>query len=241
MKLANSSLAFGCVALFVLGISGLSGSARVATAVEAAPLQGSESFVYADFETANNGRPVSNHGGYIQLTSYQESPSNRVSFKGMPDPNKDAPEIVRTSKDNQNKAIAFDFQLVGPNAYAGVGVQVHGQPDKDGKPATDDVSAYKDLSMQVFETGVPSLRVEFISNGNGITTNAFPQTTIRIQPGFNTYKIPLKSLLQPAWVDTHVKNSDVLKKLTSVTITATCGPCTPVTGKVVIDNLVFEK
>jgi len=240
MKPVNLSLAIGCFALFALGVSGLSRSSRIGPSSLPPAAQDTGKFVYADFETLDNGRPVSSHGGLVQLSSYQESPSNQCSYKGMGGDKKDAPDIVRTSKDSPNKAIAFDYQLVGPNQYAGVGVQIHGLPDKDGKPVSEDLSAYKNFSMQVFESGVPSLRVEFISNGNGITTNAYPQTTVRISPGFNTYKIPLKSLLQPAWKDTMVSSKDVLKKLTSINITATCGPCTQVSGKIVVDNLVFE-
>jgi hypothetical protein len=84
------------------------------------------------------------------------------------------------------------------------------------------------------------LRVEFVSNGNGIITSAYPQTTVKISPGFNTYEIRLKSLLQPPWKDNMVDTKEVLKKLTSINITAACGPCTQVSGKIVVDNLVFE-
>jgi len=240
MRPVNLSLAIGCFALFALGVSGLSRSPRTSPIPPAPAARDSGKFVYADFETLNNGRPVSSRGGLVKLMSYQESPSNQCTFKGMGGDYKDAPESVRLSKDSPNKAIAFDYHLVGPNQFGGVGVQIHGLPDKDGKPAPEDLSAYKNLSIQVFETGVPSLRVEFVSNGNGIITSAYPQTTVKISPGFNTYEIRLKSLLQPPWKDNMVDTKDVLKKLTSINITAACGPCTQVSGKIVVDNLVFE-
>lgn len=201
---------------------------------------GAEGFVYADFENAQEKRPVSSRGGSVQLISYEETTKSR--FKGLANPSPAAPEVVRLKPDDPNHAIAFDYELYSPNQYAGVGVEVHGQPDKDGKPVPDDLSAYKFLSMQVYATGVSSLRVEIISRGQGIgLTSGFPQMAFKIRPGFNTYRIPLGSLSQPRWVDTKVGPKDVLRKLTAVSLTAFCEQCTPVRGTVVVDNLVFQK
>jgi len=211
------------------------------SAIFAAARQDADKLVYADFETVKDNRPASSRGGFVQLLSYAERPTTRSSFKGLAGANPPAPDIVRTSKDNPNKAISFDYQLTGPNEWAGVGVEIHGQPDKDGKPVGDDVSGYKYLMLQAYATGVPSLRIEFLSRGLGITvSNGYPQMTFRISPGFNIYKIPLKSLDQPPWAEPKVATKDVLKKLTSISVTANCGPCTPITGTVVIDNLVFQ-
>jgi hypothetical protein len=212
-----------------------------APARQPAPPQAADnSFVYADFEDAQDKRPVSKRGGMVQLTSYQETTPSR--FKGLPDASPPAPELVRLKPDDPNHAVAFDYELYSPNQYAGVGIEVQGQPQKDGKPVADDLSAYKQLSMQVYATGVPSLRVEIISRGHGINlTSGFPQMSFKIRPGFNTYKIPLGSLGQPRWVETRVGAKDVLKKLTAVSLTAFCEGCTPVKGTVVIDNVVFEK
>ena len=89
----------------------------------------------------------------------------------------------------------------------------------------DDLSAYKFLSMQVYATGVNSLRVEIISRGQGISlASGFPQMAFKIKPGFNTYKIPLGSLSQPRWVETKVGPKDVLKKLTAVSLTGCACP-----------------
>jgi hypothetical protein len=201
---------------------------------------GGEQFVYADFETAQEKRPISKRGGHVQLVSYQETTPSR--FKGLADTNPPAPELVRLKPDDPNHAIAFDYELYSPNQYAGVGVEVSGQPGKDGKPVADDLSAYKFLSMQVYATGVQSLRVEIMSRGQGINlTGGFPQMAFRVKPGFNTYRIPLGSLKQPSWASTKVGAQDVLKKLTAVSLTAFCEKCAPVRGTVVVDNITFEK
>ena len=203
--------------------------------------QDADKLVYADFETKRENRPVSSRGGFVQLLSYEEIPTQKSSFKGMEGVNPPAPEVVRTSKDSPNKAISFNYRLEGPNQWAGVGVEVHGQPDKDGKPVADDVSAYKYLTLQVYATGVPSLRVELMSRGQGIqVSNGYPQMTFKVTPGFNIYKVPFKSLEQPQWAEPKVATKDVLKKLTAVSVTAYCGPCTPIGGTVVVDNLVFQ-
>ena len=231
MRLATASLALVCAALLFTA---------AATRPAAGAAQGDASFVYADFETADGKRPVSKRGGHIQLISYQEN--TRVRFKGLPDSDPPAPELVRLKPDDPNHAVAFDYELYSPNRWAGVGMEVQGQPAKDGKPVPDDLSGYKQLSMQVYATGVSALRVEIISRGQGINlTSGFPQMSFQVKPGFNTYKIPFSSLSQPRYVETRVGAKDVLKKLTAVSLTAFCEQCTPVRGTVVVDNIVFEK
>ncbi len=217
---------------------GLSGS-QAASAKNRAQEEGK--LVYADFETVKDNRPVSNRGGLIQLFSYQENSALQAKFKGLEGANPPAPDLVRLRKDDPNKAIAFDYEIPAPNQYAGVTVEVHGQADRDGKPVADDVSGYKYLTLQAYATGVPSLRIEFVSRGQGLNiSSGFPQMLFKVTPGFNTYKIPLKSLFQPSWVQERISPKDVLKKLTAVNISAYCEPCTPVKGTVVIDNLVFQ-
>ena len=205
------------------------------------PTPEADKLVYADFETTPNSRPVSSRGGIVQLTSYEESPTLKSTFKGMEGANPPAPELVRTSKDTPNRAISFDYRLAAPNQWAGVGVEIHGQPDKDGKSVADDMSAYKYLMLQAYATGVTSLRIEFISRGQGISvSNGYPQMSFKVSPGFNTYKVPFKSLGQPQWAEPKVSTKDVLKKLTAISVTAYCQPCTPTAGTVVVDNLVFQ-
>jgi hypothetical protein len=222
------------------------GTRTVGTAAqqETAPTnstQAVDKLVYADFETARDGRPVSSRGGTVQLISYEETATLKSSFKGLEGANPAAPELVRTSKDSPNRAASFDYRLLAPNQWAGVGVEIHGQPDKDGKQVSDDVSAYKYLMLQAYATGVTSLRIEFLSRGQGTSvTNGYPQMSFKISPGFNTYKVPFKSLDQPQWAEPKVATKDVLKKLTAVSVTAYCGPCAPTAGTVVVDNLVFQ-
>jgi hypothetical protein len=200
-----------------------------------------DALVYADFESMQDNRPVSKRGGWVQLNSYEETTKSK--FKGLANASPPAPELVRLKQDDPNKAAAFDYELYSPNQYAGVNLEVHGQPDKDGKPVADDVSGYKYLSMQVYATGVPRLRVEIISRGQGIgMSSGFPQSAFKLKPGFNTYKLPLNQFAQPSWVETKVSAKDVLKKLTAISLSAFCdGGCAPVQGTVVVDNITFEK
>jgi hypothetical protein len=199
-----------------------------------------DKFVYADFEKMENGRPVSNGGGLVQLYTGQES--TPVQFRGLANASPGAPEIVRVKGNEQNRVASFEYSLVGPNQWANVTLEIQGHPNKDGKPVADDVSAYKNLSVQLYATGTEGLRLEFISHGQGIPLNAgFPQVSLRLKPGFNTYLIPLKSLSQPSWVEQRVDTKDVLRRLTAVSISAYCNQCTPQHGTVAVDNLVFQK
>jgi hypothetical protein len=199
-----------------------------------------DKLVYANFEKMENGRPVSNGGGLVQMYTAQES--TPVQFKGLANASPGAPEIVRVKGNEQNRVATFEYSLVGPNQWANVTLEIQGHPNKDGKPLADDVSAYKNLSIQLYATGTEGLRVEFISHGQGIRLNSgFPQISLKLRPGFNTYLIPLKSLSQPSWVEQKVDTKDVLRRLTAVSISAYCNQCTPQHGMVVVDNLVFQR
>jgi hypothetical protein len=199
--------------------------------------------VYADFENAQDGRAVSSRGGTVRLWGYEESPTRASVFKGS-DADKATPKLVRTSKTDQNHAAAFEYELLIPNQWAGVTMEVQGQPGPEGALPADDVSGYKALSMQAYVTGSSYMRVEIMSNGQRINLHSgYPMTTFKLKEGFNTYKVPLKSFAQPAWVgDTRIDPKDVLKKLTSITLAVYCEQeCRPATGMVIVDNLVFEK
>jgi len=198
-----------------------------------------DKFVYADFEKTENGRAVSNNGGLVQMYTAQDS--TPVKYKGLVNASPGAPELVVLKTAPGNHLANFEYNLVGPNDWANVTLEVQGRPMKDGKPVADDVSGYKQLSLQLGATGVDSLRVEFISHGQGINLNAgFPQLPIRLKAGLNTYVIPLKGLGQPSWAD-KVDSKEVLKKLTAISISAYCNQCTPQQGMVLVDNLVFQK
>src|SRR5215212_8579510 len=110
--------------------------------------ESSYKFVYADFEKAENGRPVSNNGGLVQI--YTATESTPVTFKGLANASPGAPELIVSKDAPQNHLAWFEYSLVGPNQWANVTLEVEGRPMKDGKPLADDVSGYKQLSMQLY-------------------------------------------------------------------------------------------
>ena len=198
-----------------------------------------DKLVYADFEKVENGRAVSNNGGMVQMYTAQES--TPVKFKGLANASPGAPELIVLKDAPQNHLATFEYNLLGPNQWANVTLEVMGHPMKEGKQVADDVSGYKQLSLQLYATGVDSLRVEFVSHGQGINITAgFPQLPIRLKPGLNTYVIPLKGVTQPSWAE-KVDTKEVLKKLTAISISAYCNQCIPQQGMVLVDNLVFQK
>jgi len=226
MRTSTFLLALGCLALAALAPAG--GAAQ-----EAGKL------VYADFESVRDGRAVSSGGGAVQIIAYQERPTLESRYKGAAGTN--APELVRLSKDDPNRAAAFDYELQAPNQYAGVGLEVGAKAGEDGKPAALDVSGYKDLMLQLYVTGVETVRVEFVSRGQGMNlSSGYPQSTFKVRPGLNTYKVSLKSISQPPWAEVKVSPKEVLKKLTAVNIFAFCDQCKPTKGTIVVDNLVFQ-
>ena len=118
-----------------------------------------DKLVYADFENLKDKRPYSSRGGHISLFSYQEQPTNLVKFKGIA--GTDAPEAVRLKQDDPNRAITFEYEMRGPNAWAGVGVESTDSPEQDGKPGADDVSRFKFLTLQLYVTNVTSAMLNF--------------------------------------------------------------------------------
>lgn len=240
MKTLTSIFAF-----FVLALSAIffPGAARSSANV-AAP-QASGQLVYADFEEMKDNRPVSARGGYVQLLGGQQNPGTPAKFKGIEGVN--APELVRLKADDPNKAAMFSYELPASNQYANVTLEIQGLPSKDGKQVGEDASGYKFLTLQVYAkgtpgpTGVTRIRVEFLSRDQGIKLQyGFPQAAVQLTPaGFNTYKVVLKSVAQPSWVEDKVDTKEVLKKLTAVSISVFCDQCSPINGTVVIDNVIF--
>ncbi len=203
-----------------------------------------KTLVYADFERVEDGRPVTTRGGLIQLVAYEESRTHKSTFKGLEGATPPAPELVRIKKDDPNRAMKFDYALLAPNQWAGVTVELHGLPDVDGQAVPEDVSMYKTLSLQVYATGVPILRLETVSGERGRDMRmVYPQMTFQIRPGMNTYKVPMTSFTQPAWfTDRRVDPKDIFRKLTSVHLTAFCDQCPENRqGMVIVDNVIFEK
>ncbi len=202
-----------------------------------------KTLLYADFEKLENNRPVSARGGLIQMFAYEESGIHKSTFKGMTGVDPAAPELIRIKKDDPNHAMKFDFSLRAPNQYAGVTVEIHGLPDVDGKFVPEDVSGFKNLSMQVYAKGIEILRLEAISKGSGKDMGTvYPQKTFKVREGLNTYQVPLSGFTQPAWANVRVDPKDVLKVLTSINLTAFCDQCDfPKEGMIIVDNMIFEK
>jgi hypothetical protein len=192
--------------------------------------------LYADFENAGEGKPVSARGGAVNLWGYQEQPTRQSVFKG--------PSLVRTSKTDDNHAAAFEYEFVIPNEWAGVTMEVQGQAGPAGNLPQDDVSGFKSLNLQAYVTGTSYMRVEIMSNGERLNLHSgYPMYTFKLKEGFNTYKVPLKAFSQPSWVtDSRVDPKEILKHLTSITLSVYCDQiCRPGKGMVIVDNLAFEK
>ena len=199
-----------------------------------------EKLVYADFQKVENGRLVSSRGGRTQLNRWAQNMAAAPKMVGLE--NADPPGPAPTRVTDQDTAAGFQYEMRMPNEWAGVNMEIFGQPEKDGKPVGDDISGYKYITVRIFGKGPQSVRVELVSRGLGLNLESgYPQMTFRLSPGFNTYKFKLDGFRQPEWA-THVDfKRDILMKLTSVTIGVFCDKCTVESGTVVVDNLAFEK
>jgi hypothetical protein len=199
-----------------------------------------EKLMYADFQKLENGRLVSSRGGRTQLNRWAQNMGAAPKMKGLENAEPPGPAPARVT--DQDTAAAFEYEMRMPNEWAGVSLEVFGQPERDGKPVADDISGYKYISMRIFGKGPQSVRVELISRGHGVSLESgYPQMTFRLSPGFNTYKFKLDSFRQPEWAPPLDIKRDILKNLTSVTVGVFCDKCRMESGTVVVDNLAFEK
>lgn len=199
-----------------------------------------EKLVYADFQKLDNGRLVSSRGGRTQLNRWAQNMGAAPKMRGLENVEPPAPAPARVT--DQDTAAAFEYEMRVPNEWAGVNLEVFGQPEKDGKPVADDISEYKYVTMRLFGKGPKEVRVELVSRGQGVSLESgYPQMTFRISPGFNTYKFKLDQFRQPEWAEMLDFKRDILKKLTSVTIGVFCDKCRLESGTVVVDNIAFEK
>jgi hypothetical protein len=196
--------------------------------------------VYADFQNVQSGRPVSKNGGMTRLNQYSQNSANPPQFRGLDKADPPAPAFARVTADDV--AAAFDYELRVPNEWAGVNLEVFGEPEKDGKFVPDDVSGYKFITLRVFAKGAQYIQLELITRGQGTNLESgYPMASFRVSPGFNSYKLKLDSFSQPAWAMPLDLKRDVLKKLTSVTIGVHCDKCIMEKGTLVVDNIAFEK
>src|SRR5262249_4487530 len=92
--------------------------------------QDGDKFVYADFEKAENGRAVTNAGGMVQI--YTGNESTPVKFKGLANANPGAPELIVLKDAPQNHLASFEYNLVGPNQWANVTLEIQGRPLNNG-------------------------------------------------------------------------------------------------------------
>ena len=231
----GSHLRFG-LALALLCVSNIELLAQNADSSKASD----EKLVYADFQKLDNGRLVSSRGGRTQLNHWAQNMAAAPKMRGLENAAPPAPAPARVT--DQDTAAAFEYEMRMPNEWAGVSLEVFGQPEKDGKPVADDISGYKYITMRLFGKGPQSVRVELISRGAGVNLESgYPQMTFRISPGFNTYKFKLDSFRQPEWATPLDFKRDILMKLTSVTIGVFCDKCRMESGTLVVDNVAFEK
>jgi hypothetical protein len=230
---------FFCFAILAASVLFVAGSVSAQDASKPAESNASK-FVYADFQNGQSGRPVSKNGGMTRLNHYSQNEANPPQFRGLENANPPAPAFARVTADDV--AAAFDYELRIPNEWAGVNMEIFGEPEKDGKLVPDDVSGYKFITLRVFAKTAQYVRVELISRGQGSNLESgYPMASFRVSPGFNTYKLKLDTFSQPAWVVQLDLKRDILKKLTSVTVGVHCDKCLMEKGTLVVDNIAFEK
>ena len=93
---------------------------------------GDEKLVYADFQKIENGRLVSSRGGRTQLNRWAQNMAAAPKMKGLENAEPPGPAPARVT--DQDTAAAFESEMRLPNEWAGVNLEVFGQPEKDGKP-----------------------------------------------------------------------------------------------------------
>jgi hypothetical protein len=177
------------------------------------PESDASKLVYADFQNTQSGRPVSKQGGMTRLNPYSQNSANPPQFRGLEKADPPAPAFARVTA--EVVAAAFDYELRIPNEWAGVNMEVFGQPEKNGKLVPDDVSGYKFITLRVFVKGgtqAQHVRLELISRGQGSNLESrYPMASFRVSPGFNTYKLKLDSFNEPDWAMQLDLKRDVLR------------------------------
>src|SRR5205085_4497879 len=65
--------------------------------------------LYADFQNAQSGRPVSKNGGAVRLNVYSQNSANPPQYRGLENANPPAPAFARVTADDV--AAAFDYEF----------------------------------------------------------------------------------------------------------------------------------
>ncbi len=77
----------------------------------------------------------------MQLFGYSENPTRPPTFQGRAELDPPVPELVRIKPDDPNRLGKFDFELLTPNQWSGVTLEIKGQADQDGQYAAETTSA----------------------------------------------------------------------------------------------------
>ena len=197
--------------------------------------------VYADFEQLDKDKhPISARGGRINFGVTAQNSNNKPSII----PKMFGPQPPLSQR------LAFDFDLKKPNDWATAYVKIMGFKDRGYTAGAEwertliakaeDLSDYASLTLEIGAVGVNQVRIDLISESNGIDTNAYPSANLEINTQLQAYRIPVGDFKQAEgdWVKRRVTAPEIMKKLTAVQINVTS---VPAKGMVVIDNLAFEK
>src|ERR1044072_3002576 len=120
-----------------------------------------DKLIYADFQKLENGRLVSSRGGRPQLNRWAKNMGAAPKMVGLE--NSDPPSPAPTRVTDQDTAAAFQYEMHMPNEWAGVNMEIFGQPEKDGKPVPDDISGYKYITVRIFGNGPQPARVDTLA------------------------------------------------------------------------------
>jgi len=203
--------------------------------------QSAPRLLYADFEQLDKDkRPISARGGRVNFGVTAQNASNKPAIT----PKMFGPQPPLSQR------LAFEFDLKKPNDWATAYVKIFGFKDRGYTAGAEwertliakaeDLSDYTSLSLEIGAVGVNQVRIDLISESNGIDTNAYPSANLDINTQLQAYRIPTSSFKQAEgdWVRRKTTAQEVMKKLTAVQINVTS---VPAKGMVVIDNLAFEK
>ena len=145
--------------------------------------------------------------------------------------------------DDPNRLGKFDFELLTPNQWSGVMLEIKGQPDKDGQPAGRRRQRLQALlGAGLYTTGIATVRVESLSRGLGRDNTAQPADDLHAQARPQHLSRRAEEVRAAVLGDRHrsIRRTS-LKNLTAVTISAYCDDCRPSKGMLIVDNVVFEK